>query len=344
MFTPRLLKIKIHTRRVLIFKRSLPVFAFLLASLIFIWPTVFSTKEQFALVVDGNGGAKGSKVDMEQVRFFAQDDKNQPMTLIAQKIQETDPKKRVVFLETLAATYKTHQGVLLNSQTAYGFAFQKEEYLYFEDKIHTTSDNGYTIASSRVFYDYRDGALESDSAVSIRGPAGTLQAEGFILYNKGDNIDFKEKTDTLIRDAQGDVRVQSRNGLLIDQAAQTVTALGKVIITQQETTLTADKVVLSYYTAQQNKDERIAKIEAFGAVTAANAAYKMTGDTGVYHPRTKLVSMKGNVKLYQGNNLLTGEAVAFNLETGVAQMDTPQAENGRVRGEFMPAELQKGTE
>ena len=33
MFTRRLLKLKIHSRRVLIFKRSLPIFAFLLAGL-----------------------------------------------------------------------------------------------------------------------------------------------------------------------------------------------------------------------------------------------------------------------------------------------------------------------
>ena len=47
MFTLRLLKIKIHSRRVFLFKRYLPIFAFLLTSVMIAWPALKTQKDDF---------------------------------------------------------------------------------------------------------------------------------------------------------------------------------------------------------------------------------------------------------------------------------------------------------
>jgi hypothetical protein len=61
MFTPRLFKIKRYSRRVLVFKRSLPVFAFLLASLMLVWPVLIAEqKEQFSVAVKTDKKNKGT--------------------------------------------------------------------------------------------------------------------------------------------------------------------------------------------------------------------------------------------------------------------------------------------
>ncbi|MGN1063186.1 MAG: hypothetical protein ACI4QM_02555, partial [Alphaproteobacteria bacterium] len=99
MFTRRLLKIKIHSRRVLIFKRSLPIFAFLLAGIMFAWPALIEQKDRFTAAVMPTDKMTGSDVDMEQVRFFSQDDKNRPITVTAVSVLETDPAKQIVTLE-----------------------------------------------------------------------------------------------------------------------------------------------------------------------------------------------------------------------------------------------------
>ena len=76
----QLFKLKKHTRRVLICKRSLPVFAFLLASLMMVWPLLFAEqKEQFSLAISSGKKMSDAKVDMEDVRFFSQDKKKQPL-------------------------------------------------------------------------------------------------------------------------------------------------------------------------------------------------------------------------------------------------------------------------
>lgn len=346
MFTPRLFKIKMHTRRVLIFKRSLPVFAFLLASLMLAWPTLIATKEQFSLAVKSQEKMVGSDVDMERVRFFSQDNKRQPLTVTAPKVLETDPARQIVTLYEPVATYKMESGVILTSKTPYGFAFQKEQYLYFEDEVVTTTDTGYQALSSRVICDHQEGTLDSESPVVITGPSGKLKAEGFLIYNKGDNIDFRGKTDTTVFSVEGNIRIRSQNGLLIDQIPQTITALQNVIITQNDKVITADKVVLTYNTTSQNMDNRIAKIEAFGHVEVQSPTQKMTGDKGVYDPRSTMVEMTGNVFLYQGRNYLEGDKATLDMTTGESTL-VPKASktqdktenSGRVRGQLLPADL-----
>lgn len=343
MFTPRLFKIKMHTRRVLIFKRSLPVFAFFLAALMIAWPTLFSQKEQFSLVVKKDKNQVMSDVDMEQVRFFSQDKKNQPLTVTAPKVRETDPERQIVTLFEPSATYKMKSGVVLNAKTVYGLAFQQEETLFFEEDITATTDTGYTARAKRVLCDYNNGKMGSESPVYIDGPTGQLQAEGFIIYNKGDNIDFKGKTDTLIYSVEGNIRVRSLDGILIDQVPQTITAKKNVIITQNDKTIIGDKAVMVYSTASQNIDNRIAKLDVLGNVSVTSPTHKITGDKGSYDPRSEIMQMVGNVILYQGPNRLEGDTATVNLKTGESilvprqNQDTKQSE--RIRGQLLPSSL-----
>ncbi len=343
MFTPRLFKIKMHTRRVLIFKRTLPVFAFFLAALMIAWPTLLSQKEQFALAVKTNKNQATSDVDMERVRFFAQDRKNQPLTVTAPKVRETDPERQIVTLFEPVAVYKMQSGVTLNARTTYGLAFQKEEYLYFEEEVTATTDTGYTARATRILCDYNIDKMESESPVFVDGPTGRLHAEGFVIYNKGNNIDFKGETDTLVYSVEGNIHVQSEDGLLIDQVPQTITARKNVVITQNDKTITADKAVMVYNTSSQNMDNRIARLDVMGHVSVTSPTHKMTGDKGMYDPRSETLQMTGNVVLYQGPNRLEGESAVVNLKTGESTLVPRQNPNTnqpeRIRGQLLPSSL-----
>lgn len=343
MFTPRLFKIKMHTRRVLIFKRSLPVFAFFLAALMIAWPTLFSQKEQFSLAVKKNKNQAMSDVDMEQVRFFSQDKKSQPLTVTAPKVQETDPERQIVTLFEPTASYKMQSGVVLNVKTSYGLAFQKEEHLYFEEELIASTDTGYTARATRVLCDYNEDKMESESPVYVDGPTGRLKAEGFIVYHKGNNIDFKGKTDTLIHSVEGDIRVRSSDGLLVDQVLQTITAQKDVIITQNDKTIIADKAIMVYNTTSQNIDNRIAQLDIEGNVAVTSPTHKMTGDKGIYDPRSETLKMVGNVVLYQGPNRLEGDLATVNLKTGestlVPRQKSISGKPERIRGQLLPSSL-----
>ncbi|MDR2902534.1 MAG: LPS export ABC transporter periplasmic protein LptC, partial [Lactobacillales bacterium] len=193
MFTLRLFKIKLHSRRVQVLKRVLPIFAFLFAGVLLVWPTLIEQKDKFSLATK-NTDAVNSKINMQGVRFFSLDGKNQPLVVVADSVQETDPNSQIITLEEPKATLKMNNGEVLNSETAYGFAFQKDEYLYFEDEVYSTTDSGWEAYSYRVVVDYKNNIMESDTPVRIIGPAGKLNADGFLLFNNADNINFKGNT------------------------------------------------------------------------------------------------------------------------------------------------------
>ena len=343
MFTLRLFKIKVHTRRVLIFKRSLPVFAFLLASLMLIWPAFLAEqKEKFSLITQSGEKTSNTRVDMEKVRFFSQDKKKNPLVVTAPRVLETDAKNQLITLYKPAATYKMDNGTQLTAQSPYGLADQKNETLFFEDEIVATTDTGYKAVSSKVLCDNQTGVLSGTAPITITGPDGKLKANGFKFYNKGDNIDFAGHTDTTLSSAEGPIHVTSENGLLIDQPAQTVTALKSVRVEQTDKTITADKMILTYWTREQNPQSRVKEIVASGHVTAWSPDHKVTGGNGVYDPQTGLITMRDNVTFYQGKNHITGDKATINLTTGESDLVPQKGADGksnRVRGRLIPTDM-----
>lgn len=345
MFTPRLFKIKRYSRRVLVFKRSLPVFAFLLASLMLVWPVLIAEqKEQFSVAVKTDKKNTSAKVDIEQVRFYAQDKKKQPLTVTAPKVLETDPDNQIITLYKPIATYEMANGIKLTSQTSQGLIYQKKEEMFFEDEVITTTDTGYKATSTEVYCDNKEGVIYSKTPVFITGPAGQLNAVGFKIYDKGDNLDFFGKTDTTLNSEKGKVRIKSSDGLKIAQVPQTITAVKNVIVTHEKNTLTADKIVLSYYIKDQNKSESIRQIEAFGNVVAKNGIQKVTGKHGIYDPNKEVIVMDGDVILYQGDSQMIGSTATIDMKTGEGTLIPEKGEKAtRIRGRLNPQDF-KGDE
>lgn len=346
MFTPRLFQLKMHTHRVFLFKCGLPVFAFLLASLMLVWPALIAPpKEQFALTASSDKTVSDAQVDMEQVRFFARDDKNQPMAVTAPKVLETDPERQIITLYKPRADYQMADGTIVNGLTAYALYLQQQNRLLFEPEITATTTDGYRAVSRHVSYDNATGVLSGDRRIDITGPTGHLTATGFRIADKGDSITFHRDTDTtILGQKDGDIRVQSRGPMHIVQSRQTITVQDHVITTQQGKTITADKMELTYYPKSQRTQGNVKEIRAFGHVVASADNHQMTGDTGVYDPRTGIIVMTGHVVLTQGGNVIRGETATMNLHTGENTL-TPTRKGqkkGRVRGHLIPAEL-KGT-
>ncbi len=348
MFTRRLLKLKIHSRRVLIFKRSLPIFAFLLAGVMIVWPNLSEQKDKFTARQLPDSAVKGATINMEEVRFFSKDGKDKPMNIVAKSVQETDAVKKIITLNEPVATYQMNNKTQLLSKTSYALVFQKEEYLYCSQPVTTTTNTGWQADSIHVIYDYKTGTLESESPVFVKGPDGTLEADkGFFIQNKGDLIDFYGHTKTQIISLTDKIKITSENGLKINQLDKTITAIDDVIVYQKEYTITANKMTLFYMDGQKGKGkgkgkDKIKEIVAVGHVVASNGTQKMTGDTGVYNPKTGIIKMTGHVVMHQGDNQAKGDTATFNLNTGKSSLNAIQTGDkpARIRGTFIPAKIQ----
>ena len=74
-----------------------------------------------------------------------------------------------------------------------------------------------------------------------------------------------------------------------------------------------------------------------------------TGDLGIYDLKTKTITLSGNVVVSQGQNIIHGERVVVDTETGNARVEsggsgagTGAAGSGRVRALIQPGKGQGG--
>lgn len=114
----------------------------------------------------------------------------------------------------------------------------------------------------------------------------------------------------------------SADNLSVDQNSGHAVFNGNVVIGQGEMRLSAEEVTVEYADAEQSK---IKSFRADGKVTLVSGQDAAEADQAVYEVASGEVVLTGNVILVQGKNVLTGDKMRVDLNTGTANVD------GRVR-------------
>ena len=131
---------------------------------------------------------------------------------------------------------------------------------------------------------------------------------------------------------------------------------GHVVAVQGDVHLKSDKMTVHYRQSEdKKKDDKkksdsdgtqgaIERIDVDGNVFMSTPEETASGDTGVYMVSDKTIDLKDNVVLTRGKNVLKGDHLVYNMETGKSvvtsgQGNAPQAPTGkkeRVRALFVP--------
>jgi lipopolysaccharide export system protein LptA len=94
--------------------------------------------------------------------------------------------------------------------------------------------------------------------------------------------------------------------------------------------------------------QNIRRIEARGGVTVLTKDQSASGDLGIYDLKTKTITLSGNVVVSQGQNVIHGERVVVDTETGNARVESggsgagASTAGGRVRALIQPGKGQGG--
>jgi lipopolysaccharide export system protein LptA len=86
--------------------------------------------------------------------------------------------------------------------------------------------------------------------------------------------------------------------------------------------------------AQAASDSSIKKIDCKGPVTIVSKTQVATGDNATFDRVNNKVFLLGNVALSDGPNVTRGERIVYDLNAGVANVET--APGGRVKALFVP--------
>ncbi|SMO83208.1 lipopolysaccharide transport periplasmic protein LptA [Paracoccus laeviglucosivorans] len=117
------------------------------------------------------------------------------------------------------------------------------------------------------------------------------------------------------------------DSLQVDQKTGLATFSGNVLIGQGAMRLSADRVTVTY---AQGNAQKISNLRAEGNVTLASGQDAAEAKAADYDVASGNVVLTGDVLLTQGRNVLAGEKVTVNLESGTANA------SGRVRSVLQP--------
>jgi lipopolysaccharide export system protein LptA len=122
----------------------------------------------------------------------------------------------------------------------------------------------------------------------------------------------------------------SADSLEVDQAQGTALFTGDVLVIQGDLRLSALRVRVDYATDPDSGRNRIARINADGAVVLVTPAEAAEGDRAVYDLDSGEIVMEGSVVLTQAGSALAGDRLVIDLDTSTGRME------GRVRSVILP--------
>ncbi len=136
--------------------------------------------------------------------------------------------------------------------------------------------------------------------------------------------------------------------LEVDQQKSLAVFRGNVDAVQGEMHLQADILTVHYSGTQNAQGTRISRIDAEGRVFVSSPSETAQGNTGVYDVTAGTIRLDGSVVLTRGENVVRGEQLLMDLNTGLSRVESasPEAGGERVHGVFMPEneEVPSGTE
>ncbi|MGE0565443.1 MAG: LptA/OstA family protein [Pseudolabrys sp.] len=83
-------------------------------------------------------------------------------------------------------------------------------------------------------------------------------------------------------------------------------------------------------------EQKIKRLEARGGVVVTQNDQIATGDSALFEMASNTVTLIGNVVVTQGQNVLRGERLVVDLNTGVSKVFPGKGGDGRVQGLFLP--------
>jgi lipopolysaccharide export system protein LptA len=130
--------------------------------------------------------------------------------------------------------------------------------------------------------------------------------------------------------------------MVSNQKENAVTFSGNVQAKQGELTINSDEMIVHYArpadgkAKQQKEKQEIQKIFARGHVEIVQGELVATGDQVEFMAEKKQVLLTGNTKVWQNNNLVTGEKVLLDLGTETTIIEPDKDSGGRVKAFFYP--------
>jgi len=168
-------------------KFLLPVVALALLTLMAIWPELDRATRQ-AQVAFRRIAAAVEGASMVNARYRGADERGRPYMMTADIARQV-AQGRFDLVEPKGDT-TLENGAWLMVQSHDGVFLQQSNQLDLSRDVILYRDDGMTLRTAAMAVDLKAGAAASSTPVHVEGPLGTLDAQGFVLFDKGSVIQF----------------------------------------------------------------------------------------------------------------------------------------------------------
>ena len=182
---------RILLRRIMVVaaKLGLPLLALALLGTVALWPEIARMTEQGRLAIRRVFSVEPDTGRMLQPRYRGGDQKGRPYTLTGDWAVQSGPNR--IELGMPKGDLVLESGAWMMVEAQQGIYIQHAGQLDLAHDVVLYRDDGTVIRTETAAVDVKQGAAASDDKTHAEGPFGVLDAQGFMLTEKGSAIQFQ---------------------------------------------------------------------------------------------------------------------------------------------------------
>ena len=184
-------------------KLALPAAALAIVAATFAWPGLLPDPGRFRL---GGGGAPGAAADglaVDNPSYMGIDDERRPYRISAASASRRAGSGAPIRLRSPQADLLTGDGGWVALTAESGVYDEAARTVDLAGAVTILIDRGYRIESDEARIDLAAGTAEGGRPVAGRGPAGTVEGEGFRVRDRGRRVLFAGRGRAVLRGAPG---------------------------------------------------------------------------------------------------------------------------------------------
>ena len=195
-----------RSRFVATLKYILPGLATLLLVAVVAWPEFSSDKDRFR-IPQAVGPIGTSRPQVLNARVLGVDSKSQPFQITADtSALKKEEGREFYLLEQPKADIVLKDGSWVALTATDGEYEEDTKSLYLIGNVNVFHDAGHEFSTPKARFNLGDQSAYGDDPVQGQGPLGTLQSEGFRIFDGGDRVLFTGKAEMFVYRSARDVR------------------------------------------------------------------------------------------------------------------------------------------
>ena len=180
-------------------KIVLPAIAVGIVLLVVAWPRFQTRDEGFHIGLSSITPEDVQNLRMVNPRYQGMDKRGEPFTVTADSAMKKNPQSDVVELDHPIADITITRGNWIALKAIYGVYREQDQQLDLIGKVDLYHDDGYEFQTLAAHVNMANNTAEGDDPVYGQGPFGTIESQGFRVFDKGARIVFTGQAHLLLR-------------------------------------------------------------------------------------------------------------------------------------------------